>query len=439
MTALRASVTAGVVLAMFASRARGSSRLLGIGLGAFKIAGGVVLLLLALDMIRTQPSRTRITEGEVEAGAGKEDIAIVPLAMPLLAGPGGIATAIVLMARARGRPVVARPPGARRHRAHRGGELRHPRRRHAHRAGPRPTGLAILERAAGLLLVAIAVQFMLDGLGERCHGWLGRCRAAGGGRLGPRLAPPCGLCTLGAFPSDGGRMSSTELPPRPRLPRDAPRGLRDRVPRVPLARARPLQLGARLVRHPRRREPPHRAPHRREYGAEVRLSYAELAERSNRVATYLRRHGVGRGDRILMMLPNCVQIWEVMLAAMKLGACVIPATTLLTAEDLRDRIERGGGPRGDRPGRRREAARGPGEFSRHVVGELVPGWMPFEAAYDEASLFMPHGETLSSDPCSSTSQRHDREAEARGATTGATRWATSRRCTGSACARATCT
>jgi acetyl-CoA synthetase len=78
-----------------------------------------------------------------------------------------------------------------------------------------------------------------------------------------------------------------------------------------------------------------------DYGAEVRLSYAELAERSNRVATYFRRHRVERGDRILMMLPNCVQIWEVMLAAMKLGACVIPATTLLTPEDLRDRIERG--------------------------------------------------------------------------------------------------
>ena len=78
-----------------------------------------------------------------------------------------------------------------------------------------------------------------------------------------------------------------------------------------------------------------------DYGAEVRLSYAELAERSNRVATYFRRHRVERGDRVLMMLPNCVQIWEVMLAAMKLGACVIPASTLLTPEDLTDRIGRG--------------------------------------------------------------------------------------------------
>src|SRR5512141_31810 len=100
-TALRAAFTAGIVLAAFALGGHWIFRLLGIGLGAFRIAGGIVLLLLALDMIRTQPSRTRITEKEVEAGAVKDDIAIVPLAMPLLAGPGSIATAIVLMARAR--------------------------------------------------------------------------------------------------------------------------------------------------------------------------------------------------------------------------------------------------------------------------------------------------------------------------------------------------
>ncbi len=136
-----------------------------------------------------------------------------------------------------------------------------------------------------------------------------------------------------------------------------------------------------------------------DYGAELRLSYAELAERSNRVATYFRRHGVERGHRILMMLPNCVQIWEVMLAAMKLGACVIPATILLTPEDLRDRIERG---------KVRHVVTDPagadklrpigGELVRHVVGEPVPGWLPFEHAYDESSFFIAHGETHASDP-----------------------------------------
>ncbi len=171
-TALRASLTAGLVLATSALAGTWIFRALGISLGAFKIAGGVVLLLLALDMIRTQPSRTRITDQEVAAGADKDDIAIVPLAMPLLAGPGSIATVIVLMSRARAGawwhaiPVlgaivvtavasyVVLAAAARTERM----------------LGR--TGLAILERAAGLLLVAVAVQFMLDGLGESLPRWL---------------------------------------------------------------------------------------------------------------------------------------------------------------------------------------------------------------------------------------------------------------------------
>lgn len=165
-TALRASLTAGLVLATFAVGGAWIFRLLGISLSAFRIAGGIVLLLLAVDMIRTQPSRTRITEKEVEAGAGKEDVAIVPLAMPLLAGPGSIATVVVFMARAReglwwhAVPVLGAIAvtaaltylvlaGATR----------------VERVLGR-TGLAILERAAGLLLVAVAVQFMLDGIRE---------------------------------------------------------------------------------------------------------------------------------------------------------------------------------------------------------------------------------------------------------------------------------
>jgi len=172
-TALRASLTAGLVLAVFALAGAWLFQLLGITLGAFKVAGGVVLLLLALDMIRTQPSRTRITQGEVEAGADQEDVAIVPLAMPLLAGPGSIATAIVLMARARSGPwwhalpvlgAIAITAAA----------------SYAILAGAARTerflgrtGLAIVERAAGLLLVAIAIQFMLDGLGESMPRLLG--------------------------------------------------------------------------------------------------------------------------------------------------------------------------------------------------------------------------------------------------------------------------
>jgi acetyl-CoA synthetase len=135
-----------------------------------------------------------------------------------------------------------------------------------------------------------------------------------------------------------------------------------------------------------------------EYGAEVKVSYAELSERSNRVATYFRRHGVQRGDRILLMLGNCVQIWEVMLGAMKLGAAVVPATTLLTPEDLADRIERGGIGHVLTDGAGTEKFRGlAGDFRRHVVGEPVPGWLSFEQAYDEASVFLAHHETLPDD------------------------------------------
>jgi multiple antibiotic resistance protein len=165
-TALRAALTAGIVLATFAVAGSWIFRVLGISIGAFKIAGGIVLLLLALDMIRTQPSRTRITEKEVEAGAVKEDVAIVPLAMPLLAGPGSIATAIVLMARAREGPWWHAVPVL-------GAIAVTAAASYAFLAGAARTervlgrtGLSIVERAAGLLLVGIAVQFMLDGLRE---------------------------------------------------------------------------------------------------------------------------------------------------------------------------------------------------------------------------------------------------------------------------------
>ncbi len=76
-------------------------------------------------------------------------------------------------------------------------------------------------------------------------------------------------------------------------------------------------------------------------GSETKLTFAELAGRSSRLAGWLASHGVGRGDRVLLMLGNQVELWETMLAAMKLGAVLIPASTLLTPADLADRIERG--------------------------------------------------------------------------------------------------
>jgi acetyl-CoA synthetase len=79
-----------------------------------------------------------------------------------------------------------------------------------------------------------------------------------------------------------------------------------------------------------------------ENGAEQKLSFAEISARSSRVANFLRQRGVRRGDRLLVMLPNVVPLWEITLAVIKLGAVISPATTLLAKPDLADRIERGG-------------------------------------------------------------------------------------------------
>src|ERR1700760_2226106 len=79
----------------------------------------------------------------------------------------------------------------------------------------------------------------------------------------------------------------------------------------------------------------------RDEGQGTRISYAEMAARSNQVANWLRELGVRRGDRLLLILGNIAPLWEVILAAMKLGAVIVPTSTLLGPADLADRIERG--------------------------------------------------------------------------------------------------
>lgn len=79
-----------------------------------------------------------------------------------------------------------------------------------------------------------------------------------------------------------------------------------------------------------------------ESGAERHVTFAEMADRSNRVATWLRQLGVGKGDRVLLMLGNQVELWESMLAVAKLGAVVLPTTTALGPADIADRVQRGG-------------------------------------------------------------------------------------------------
>ncbi len=78
-----------------------------------------------------------------------------------------------------------------------------------------------------------------------------------------------------------------------------------------------------------------------EAGGEQKISYADMAIRSNRAANYLRELGVGRGDRVLLMLPNRVELWEIMLAGIKLGAVMVPTSMLAMPVDLADRMVRG--------------------------------------------------------------------------------------------------
>ena len=78
-----------------------------------------------------------------------------------------------------------------------------------------------------------------------------------------------------------------------------------------------------------------------EDGTETRRTYRDLSVRSSQLATWLRGQGVQRGDRVILMLGNQVELWETMLACTKLGAPMIPTTVMLGPADLRDRVERG--------------------------------------------------------------------------------------------------
>jgi len=136
-----------------------------------------------------------------------------------------------------------------------------------------------------------------------------------------------------------------------------------------------------------------------EGGAEARASFEEMSARSNRVANFLRAAGVKRGDCMLVMLPNVVPLWEITLAAMKLGALVSPATTQLTQADLADRIERGAIRHvvADAAASAKFADV-PGSYTRILVGGEAPGWTPYGKADDAAPDFAPEGATRAGDP-----------------------------------------
>jgi len=131
---------------------------------------------------------------------------------------------------------------------------------------------------------------------------------------------------------------------------------------------------------------------------EERLTFAQMRARSNQVANWLRGQGVRRGDRVLLLLGNVRPLWEATLACMKLGAVVIPATTMLTGADLRDRFERGRIRHVIADGALAPRFEGLGdEWTRIAVGG-APEWARFEDAYEASEAFEPDGETRASDP-----------------------------------------
>ncbi|MEU8482517.1 AMP-binding protein [Streptomyces sp. NPDC048641] len=139
-----------------------------------------------------------------------------------------------------------------------------------------------------------------------------------------------------------------------------------------------------------------------EDGREGRFTFDELRRRSNRVANWLRGQGVRAGDRVLLMLGNQVELWEIMLAAMKLRAVVIPATPLLGPADLRDRVDRGRARHVIvRPEDVEKFAEVPGDFTRIVVGASgtpESGWLSYGEADDASETFEPDGVTSAEDP-----------------------------------------
>ena len=123
-----------------------------------------------------------------------------------------------------------------------------------------------------------------------------------------------------------------------------------------------------------------------EDGSEQKITFAEMAERSDRVATWLAQLGVGKGDRVILMLGNQVELWESMLAVAKLGAVIMPTTGALGPADLADRITRGGARyvianAADTA----KFADVEGDYTRIAVGRPVDGWHSYADADNVAS------------------------------------------------------
>jgi acetyl-CoA synthetase len=136
-----------------------------------------------------------------------------------------------------------------------------------------------------------------------------------------------------------------------------------------------------------------------ENGIPTTRTFAELKDRSNQIANFLRSLGARRGDRILVMLGNEAPLWEVLLASMKLGAVVVPATPLLNADDLSDRMARGGIRHViTNAAHTAKLEQVTGSYTRINTGEKIFGWHSLEEAREHAASFTPDGPTSARDP-----------------------------------------
>jgi acetyl-CoA synthetase len=136
-----------------------------------------------------------------------------------------------------------------------------------------------------------------------------------------------------------------------------------------------------------------------EDGTEGRWTYPEMSRRSNQVANWLRARGVRRGDRLILMLGNQGELWETILAAIKLGAVIIPASTLLGPADLRDRVDRGAAKHVIiRSVDTVKCADVEGEYTKIAVGEPAQGWLSYADADGSSEDFIPDGPTGAEDP-----------------------------------------
>src|SRR6266581_4583087 len=136
-------------------------------------------------------------------------------------------------------------------------------------------------------------------------------------------------------------------------------------------------------------------------GRETKMSFEVLSRRSNQVANFLQEQGLKRGDHLLLLLGNVIPLWETMLAAMKLGVVVIPATTLLTPDELRDRLDRG---------RAKVVVASEDQVAKfadlgadHLIRVLVgasskhAGWLSYEQIAESPQSFKPDGPTNADD------------------------------------------